>query len=141
SFPTRRSSDLSGALFGYRKYDSVPHDRQRAEIRFDVAKFDAVSGDLDLFIHAAFEKKYIVTEATKVTRAIRAVASMLKKSVGRQIRPSEITRAYIGSCDNDFTALICRYHLTVSIYNEDFAARHRASDWQRRISFHNSSIN
>src|SRR5262249_5660558 len=66
-----RGYRLSGAALDHRNYDCIAYSRQTAQIRFNVAKLNAVPAELDLFIHASFEKQQSVTEAAAVAGLVR----------------------------------------------------------------------
>src|SRR5438552_14407009 len=119
----------------------MAYSRQRAQIRFNVAELDAVSAQLNLFIDAAFKKQQVVTEPAEVAGLVCAQAATVEKSARCEIGAPNVTRTYVRSCDNDFTAIVRGQLTAVLIDNDDFCAGHYATHRQRRIFFQNRSVN
>src|SRR6476646_11335152 len=132
---------MSGAALDHRNHDCIAHGRQRAQIRFNVAEFDAVSAELNLFIDAAFKKQQVVTKAAEVARLVCAQATVLEKSPSCEIGARSVTGTYVRPRDNDFAALVSGQLRAVLIDDEDFCAGHHATNWQRRIFFQDRSVN
>src|SRR2546430_6083865 len=128
---------LGHAVFDHRDYYCVPYRRQGQKVCFDVAKFDAVAAELDLRIHAALKKKQAITKSALVASSISAPAAILEKDSCCEIGTPKVAKANIWPRDDNFASLVCRQSFASSIHNKNVGPGHRASHWQRRISFQN----
>src|SRR5437867_3834617 len=128
---------LGRAVFDHRDYYRVSYTRQGQKVCFDVAKFDAVTAELDLRIHAALKKKQAITKSALVASSISAPAAMLEKNGFREIGASKVARANIWPRDDNFASLVCWQSFASSVHNENVGPGHRASHWQRRRFFQN----
>src|SRR4029077_18220647 len=120
---------LSGAALDHRNYDCIAYNRQRAQIRFNVAELDAVSAEIYLFVDAGFKKYQAVTKATQVARFVCAQATILAKSPSCEIGAPSVTGTYVRPCNNDFAAPVSGQLRAVLIDDEDFRTGHHATHW------------
>src|SRR6266700_5121744 len=97
---------LGRAVFDHRDYYCVSYARQGQKVCFDIAKFDAVAAELDLRIHAALEKKKVITKSALVASSISAPTAALTTDGRREIGTSKVARANIWPRDDDFASLV-----------------------------------
>src|SRR4030095_2363604 len=81
---------LGRAVLNHRCYNCVPYRGQGQKVRFDVAKFDAVTSDIDVRIQPALTKKKGEKRPPRLASWIRAPTLMAKKDGCRKIGTSKI---------------------------------------------------
>src|SRR6266403_2948531 len=98
---------LGRAVLNHRGYYCVPYRGQRQKVCFDIAKFDAVTAELELRIHAALKKKEGILKPALVASSISAPSTMLKEDGFRKVGTSMIAMANVWPRDDNFALLVC----------------------------------
>src|SRR4029453_10102687 len=98
---------LGRAVLNHRCYNCVPYRGQGQKVRFDVAKFDAVTAELELRIHAALKKKKGTTNPALVAISISAPTAMVKEDGCRKIGTSKIAGTNICPRDDNSAYPVC----------------------------------
>src|SRR5205823_10596766 len=126
---------LGRAVLNHGCYYCLSYRGQGQKVCFDIARFDAVTAELELRIHPALKKKETVMKPALVASSISASTEMIKEDGFGKVGASKITEANIRPRDDNFALLVCWQSFASSIHNENVGPRHRASHWQRRILF------
>src|SRR6267378_2377521 len=120
---------LDRAVPNHRCYYCVPYRGQGSKICFDIARFDAVTAELELRIPATLKKKEGILKPALVASSISAPTAMLKEDGFRKVGTSKIARANVWPRDDNFALLVCRQSFASCIHNENVGPRHRVSHW------------
>src|SRR4029077_341061 len=120
---------LGRAVLNHRCYDCISYRGQGQKVCFDIARFDAVTTELELRIHPALKKKQGIMKPALVASSISAAAAMIKEAACRKVGPFKIAETNIWPRDDNFALLVCWQSFASSIRNENVCPRHRASHW------------
>ena len=120
---------------GLRHRNAFAHGRVGARRRFDIARFDAITANLQLMIHAAVEEQHAIAFTAQVAGAVHA-RSVRREWIGAkpfrgEVVAEQITVGHAITANPDFTHLALRHRLLLLIEDVDARAGDRAAQRHR----------
>src|SRR5205823_9159986 len=86
---------LGRAVLNHGCYYCLSYRGQGQKVCFDIARFDAVTAELELRIHPTLKKKEAITKLALVASSISASTAMIKEDSFGKVGTSKIAEANI----------------------------------------------